>query len=143
MLEQVKDYKVFSNKGFAIGKVNGLAVLGSGNAITSSGIVMPIVAEVTPASSRAEGKLIATGELGKQAKEAVQNISAVIKRHMHRDFTSYDIHVQFILQVARGVEGDSASVSVSVAVISAIEGIPVNQEVAMTGSLDVRGTSCP
>ncbi|MGC8628803.1 MAG: ATP-dependent protease LonB [Candidatus Micrarchaeia archaeon] len=143
ILEQVKDYKVFNTKGYAIGKVNGLAVLGSGSTITSSGIVMPIVAEVTPASSRAEGKLIATGELGKQAKEAVQNISAVIKRHMQRDFASYDIHVQFILQAASGVEGDSASISVAVAVISAMEGIPVNQEVAMTGSLDVRGNVLP
>ncbi len=143
VLEQIHDYKIFSNAGYAIGKVNGLAVLASKNTITSSGIVMPIVAEVTPASSRAEGKLIATGELGKQAKEAVQNISAVIKRHMHRDFASYDIHVQFILQAASGVEGDSASVSVAVAVISAMEGIPVSQEVAMTGSLDVRGNVLP
>ncbi|MEM3781595.1 MAG: ATP-dependent protease LonB [Candidatus Micrarchaeaceae archaeon] len=143
MLEQIKGYKVFHAKGYAIGKVNGLAVLGSGSNITSSGIIMPIVAEVTPASSRSEGKLIATGELGKQAKEAVQNISAVIKRHMQRDFASYDIHVQFILQAAKGVEGDSASVSVAVAVISAMEGIPVSQEVAMTGSLDVRGNVLP
>ncbi|MGC8547417.1 MAG: ATP-dependent protease LonB [Candidatus Micrarchaeia archaeon] len=143
ILEQIKDYKVFNTKGYSIGKVNGLAVLGSGSAVTSSGIVMPIVAEVTPASSRAEGKLIATGELGKQAREAVQNISAVIKRHMQRDFASYDIHVQFILQATKGVEGDSASVSVAVAVISAMEGIPVNQEVAMTGSLDVRGNVLP
>ncbi|MGC8675995.1 MAG: ATP-dependent protease LonB [Candidatus Micrarchaeia archaeon] len=143
VLEQIKDYKIFQATGHSIGKVNGLAVLGSGSTITSSGIVMPIVAEVTPASSRSEGKLIATGELGKQAKEAVQNISAVIKRHMQRDFASYDIHVQFILQAARGVEGDSASVSVAVAVISAMEGIPVNQDVAMTGSLDVRGNVLP
>ncbi|MEM0074606.1 MAG: ATP-dependent protease LonB, partial [Candidatus Micrarchaeaceae archaeon] len=82
VLDQIKEYKEFQTKGYLIGKVNGLAVLGSGSIITSSGIVMPIVAEVTPASSRSEGKLIATGELGKQAKEAVQNISAVIKRHM-------------------------------------------------------------
>jgi len=143
ILDQVKDYKVFKTEGYAIGKVNGLAVLSGGNTITEAGIVMPIVAEVTPASSRAEGKLIATGELGKQAKEAVQNISAVIKRHMLRDFANYDIHVQFILQAARGVEGDSASISIAVAVISAMEGIPINQEVAMTGSLDVRGNVLP
>ena len=72
----------------------------------------------------------------------MKNISAVIKRHMKRDFASYDIHVQFV-QAASGVEGDSASVSVAVAVISAMEGIPINQEVAMTGSLDVRGDVLP
>jgi len=41
------------------------------------------------------------------------------------------------------VEGDSASISVAVAVISALEGIPVDQEIAMTGSLSVRGEVLP
>lgn len=139
-LEYTKDYRVFDNKGYAIGKVNGLAVMGSN--VTATGIITPIAAEVTPASSRAEGKLIATGKLGKIAREAVKNISAVIKRHMNRDIASYDIHVQFI-QTYSGVEGDSASVSVAVAVISALEGIPVRQDVAMTGSLSVRGMVLP
>jgi Lon-like ATP-dependent protease len=139
-LEYIKDYRVFGTRGFAIGKVNGLAVIG--NSVTATGIVTPIVAEVTPASSRAEGKLIATGKLGKIAREAVKNISAVIKRHMHRDIASYDIHVQFI-QTYAGVEGDSASISVAVSVISALEGIPVRQDTAMTGSLSVRGMVLP
>ena len=42
-----------------------------------------------------------------------------------------------------GVEGDSASVSIATAVISAIEKIPVDQTVAMTGSLSVRGDVLP
>jgi Lon-like ATP-dependent protease len=139
-LEYRKDYKVFNTKGFAIGKVNGLAVIGS--SYLSAGIIIPIVAEVTQASSRSEGKLIATGKLGKIAQEAVKNISAVIKRHMNRDVAGYDIHIQF-LQTYEGVEGDSASISVAVSVISAMEGIPVDQSVAMTGSLSVRGDVLP
>ncbi len=139
-LDYTKDYQVFTTSGYAIGRVNGLAVMGSD--VTATGIVTPIAAEVTPASSRSEGKLIATGKLGKIAQEAVKNISAVIKRHMHRDIASYDIHVQFI-QTYAGVEGDSASVSVAVSVISALEGIPVRQDTAMTGSLSVRGMVLP
>jgi Lon-like ATP-dependent protease len=53
-----------------------------------------------------------------------------------------DIHVQFIGTYG-GVEGDSASVTVATAVISAIENIPVRQDVAMTGSLSVRGDVLP
>ncbi len=53
-----------------------------------------------------------------------------------------DIHIQFI-GTYMGVEGDSASVSVATAVISAIEGIPVRQDLAMTGSLSVRGDVLP
>ncbi len=139
-LEYRKDYKIFKTTGFAIGRVNGLAIVGS--SYLSAGMVLPIVAEVTRASSTTEGKLIPTGKLGKIASEAVKNISAVIKRHMNRDMTKYDIHVQF-LQTYEGVEGDSASISVAVAVISALEGMPVSQEVAMTGSLSVRGDVLP
>ncbi len=139
-LEYRKDYRLFNTSGYAIGKVNGLAVIGS--SYLAAGIVMPIVSEVTPSSSRAEGKLIATGKLGKIAKEAVKNISAVIKRHMNRDFSNFDIHVQF-LQTYEGVEGDSASISIAVAVISAMEGIPIDESIAMTGSLSVRGDVLP
>jgi len=107
-----------------------------------SGLVMPIVAEVTPASSKSEGKLIATGKLGTIAKEAVENVSALIKKHIGKDVSLYDMHVQF-LQTYEGVEGDSASVSIAVAIISAMEGIPVRQDTAMTGSLSVRGEVLP
>ncbi|MEM4348664.1 MAG: ATP-dependent protease LonB [Candidatus Anstonellaceae archaeon] len=138
VIESRKDYQVFSAEGSQIGKVNGLAVLGD----TLSGLVLPIVAEVTPSSSKSEGKLIATGKLGTIAKEAVENVSAIIKKHIGRDVSQYDMHVQF-LQTYEGVEGDSASISIAVAIISAMEGIPVRQEVAMTGSLSVRGEVLP
>jgi Lon-like ATP-dependent protease len=137
-IENRKDYQVFVSQGTRIGKVNGLAVLGD----AMSGLVMPIVAEVTPASSSSEGKLIATGKLGTIAKEAVENVSAIIKKHIGKDVSQYDMHVQF-LQTYEGVEGDSASISIAVAIISAMEGIPVKQEVAMTGSLSVRGEVLP
>ncbi|MCS7109574.1 MAG: ATP-dependent protease LonB, partial [Candidatus Micrarchaeota archaeon] len=114
------------------------AVLGDG----TSGLVIPIVAEVTPASSKFEGKVIATGKLGEIAKEAVNNVSAIIKKHMKKDVTAYDIHIQF-LQTYEGVEGDSASISVALAVLSAMEGVAIRQDVAMTGSLSVRGQVLP
>ncbi len=135
-----KDYQVFTNKGYAIGKVNGLAVVGS--SIMTAGIIVPIVAEVTPASSRSEGRFIPTGKLGKIASEAVKNVSAIIKKHMGKDVANYDMHVQF-LQTYEGIEGDSASISVAVSIISAMESLPVDQSVAMTGSLSVRGAVLP
>ena len=137
-VESRKDYPVFMTSGSQVGKVNGLAVLGD----SSSGLVMPIVAEVTPASSKSEGKLIATGKLGTIAKEAVENVSAIMKKHMGKDVSQYDMHVQF-LQTYEGVEGDSASISIAVAILSAMEGIPVKQDIAMTGSLSVRGEVLP
>ena len=138
-LEYRKGYDVFRVKGYSIGKVNGLAVIGA--ATTYSGVLIPIVAEVTPAGSRSEGKFIPTGRLGKTATEAVKNVSAIIKKHMGKETANYDMHVQF-LQI-EGVEGDSASISVAVSIISAMENVPVDQSIAMTGSLSVRGEVLP
>ena len=47
------------------------------------------------------------------------------------------------LQTYEGLEGDSASISVITAVVSAMEGVPVRQDTAMTGSLSIRGTVLP
>jgi len=136
-ISRKKEYEVYSVEGYEVGKVNGLAVIGS-----DSGVILPIVAEVAPAQSREEGKIIATGKLRTIAREAIQNVSAIIKKHTGRDISNYDVHIQF-LQTYEGVEGDSASISVATAVFSALENIPVDQSVAMTGSLSVRGDVLP
>ena len=141
-IERRKEYRSFRTTGGAVGMVNGLAVMGGGDVGEPSGIVMPIVAEVTPASNPQEGKIIATGKLGEIAKEAIQNISAVLKKYSGADLRNYDIHVQFIGSY-EGVEGDSASISIATAVLSALENVEIDQNVAMTGSLSVRGEVLP
>jgi len=135
-MERRKDYSMFHSSGDEIGRVNGLAVMGD------SGIVLPIMAEVTPAQSKEEGKIIATGKLQEIAREAVTNVSVLIKKFLGEDITNKDVHIQFI-GTYEGVEGDSASISIATAVISALEGVPVKQTVAMTGSLSVRGDVMP
>jgi Lon-like ATP-dependent protease len=142
-IEQRKEYRSFKIEGQEVGVVNGLAVHSADPSMSEfSGLVLPIVAEVTPAGSQSEGKVIATGKLGEIAKESVLNISAIIKKFIGRDITEHDIHIQFI-GTYEGLEGDSASISVITAVISAMEGIPVRQDTAMTGSLSIRGTVLP
>jgi Lon-like ATP-dependent protease len=61
---------------------------------------------------------------------------------MGRDISTHDIHIQFI-GTYEGVEGDSASISLITAVISAMENVAVRQDVAMTGSISIRGTVLP
>jgi len=136
-LERRRDYQMFRNTGAEVGRVNGLAVMGD-----DSGVVLPIVAEITPAQSKEEGRVIATGLLKEIALEAVQNVSAFIKKFSGEDITNKDVHIQFI-GTYEGVEGDSASISIATAVISALEEVPVDQSVAMTGSLSVRGEVLP
>ena len=138
-----KEYKTFPTDGEAVGVVNGLAAMNSGSSMSEmSGIVLPIVAEVTPAHTKNGGTIIATGKLGEIAKEAVTNVSALIKKYTGEDISQHDVHIQFI-GTYDGVEGDSASISVATAVISALEDVPVDQTIAMTGSLSVRGQVLP
>ena len=142
-VERRKDYKTYSVEGSEIGMVNGLAVMGANSGMSEmAGILMPIVAEVTPAQYKNHGRVIATGKLGEIAKEAVENVSALIKKYTGEDISKYDIHVQFV-GAYEGVEGDSASVSIATAVISALENAEIDQTVALTGSLSVRGQVLP
>ncbi len=142
-LEVRKEYKSFIIEGAQVGMVNGLAALNTQSSMSEySGVVLPIVAEVTPAQTKNAGKIIATGKLGEIAKEAVSNVSAIIKKYTGEDISNHDVHVQFI-GTYEGVEGDSASISVATAVISALEDVPVDQTIAMTGSLSVRGMVLP
>lgn len=143
MIENSKAYQLFNTTGAKVGTVNGLAALDSGTGMAEySGIMLPIVAEVTPAQQKEGGKLIATGKLGEIAKEAVENISAVIKKYSDKKLSEVDIHLQYI-GTYEGVEGDSASITMATVILSALEEIPIRQDLAMTGSLSVRGKVLP
>lgn len=138
-IEHKKEYEVIKTEGQAVGRVNGLAVIGAGS--SHSGIVLPIEAEVTQGGQKSQ--IFATGKLGEIAKEAVTNVSAIVKRYFGEDIKeTKDIFVQF-LQTYEGVEGDSASIAVAVAIISALTDAPIKQNFAMTGSLSVRGEVLP
>ncbi|HTW77814.1 MAG TPA: ATP-dependent protease LonB, partial [Thermoplasmata archaeon] len=85
-IEHRKEYRMFSTEGAAVGVVNGLAAINAQSGMSEfSGIVLPIVAEVTPAQTRDGGVVVATGKLGEIAREAVQNVSALIKKYTGED----------------------------------------------------------
>ena len=144
--QHLREYEMTIVEGTRIGRVNGLAVTGN-----DAGSVLPIMAEVTPAQGES-GQIIATGVSGKRqepwlkdeesiAQQSIKNVSALIKKFTGKDIKNMDVHIQFI--GTYGAEGDSASISIATAVMSAIEGIPIRQDIAMTGSLSVRGDVLP
>lgn len=141
MIERRQEYSLIVNSGQRCGRVNGLAVLGADSGLSDySGIMLPVEALVTPSQSSG-GKVFATGGLSDLAKESVTNVSAVIKKLTGKNVSDYDIHIQFV--DTHGVDGDSASITIATAVISALEDIPIRQDLAMTGSLSVRGEVLP
>jgi Lon-like ATP-dependent protease len=136
-IEQKQQYGQESESTSQIGRVNGLAVMGD-----DSGIVLPVMSKIADSQKTGKGEIIATGKLQDIAEEAVDNVSAIIKDVSEQDLTEKDIHIQFV-QTYEGVQGDSASVTVATAIVSALEDIPVRQDLAMTGSLSVRGDVLP
>ncbi|PIN74513.1 ATP-dependent protease LonB [Candidatus Woesearchaeota archaeon CG10_big_fil_rev_8_21_14_0_10_37_12] len=136
-IERKREYEIIITTGKQIGRVNGLAVIGGA---THSGIILPIEAAVGPWGK--EKEIVATGKLGIIAKEAVKNVTPIVKKYFAKDIKDHDIYVQF-LQTYEGVEGDSASIAVAVSIISALQQVPVRQDTAMTGSLSVRGDVLP
>lgn len=138
-VEIKKQYEIINTEGSAVGKINGLAVIGPSPPY--SGMVMPIEAEVVKGGKGTQ--FIATGKLGDIAKESVTNVSALIKKTFGEDLTKeYSVYIQF-LQTHSGVEGDSASIAVATAIVSALKNIPIKQNIAMTGSLSIRGEVLP
>ena len=138
-IERKKEYDVIVTEGKKVGRVNGLAVIGAGASL--SGIILPIEAEVTPGTDQKE--IVATGKLGEIAKEAIKNVTAIVRKFFGDDIKNgHEIYVQF-LQTHDGVEGDSASIAVATAIISALKDVPIKQDYAMTGSLSVRGDVLP
>ncbi len=137
-IKEKKEYDIIQVDGARVGRVNGLAVIEN----SDSGLMLPIEAIVTKSMRKGAGEIIATGKLGEIAQEAVKNVSAIVKLYSKQPLSDYDIHIQF-LQAHSGVEGDSASVSVALAILSALSGVPIKQSVAMTGSLSILGEVLP
>ena len=101
-------------------------------------MVLPVEAMVTPTQGRS-GQVIATGGLSDLAKESVT-------QHQRGSEETHGEGHQG-LRPTRAVPRDpqrgwdSASITMATAIISAFEGVPIDQNLAMTGSLTVRGES--
>ncbi|MFX0051145.1 MAG: ATP-dependent protease LonB [Candidatus Hermodarchaeota archaeon] len=139
-VEHKKEYQVIQTTGGMVGRVNGLAVLADPTGGARGGHITTIEALVVPAQG-VGGKTIATGSLRVIARESVQNVSALIKRYTGKDISKMDVHIQFL--GTHGIEGDSASVTIATAIMSDLLNLPVRQDLAMTGSLSVRGEVLP
>ena len=135
LIEQKKDLKKYiSTLTDAIGYVVGLAVFHSQSSGQMFGQPLPIHGQII--SGGTDG-VIAPGKLGDIAKAAAQNVRASIKkvfRKIGAPYVGYEMHIEYI-QAHGGVEGDSASMAMDIALISDYIRQPVNQTIGITGSL--------
>jgi len=135
LIEQKKDLKKYiSTLTDAIGYVVGLAVFNSQASGQMYGQPLPIHGQILAGGT--DG-VTAPGKIGEIAKAAAQNVRASIKKVFNKiglPYMGYEMHVEYI-QAHGGVEGDSASVAMDIALISDYIRRPVNQTMGVTGSL--------
>lgn len=121
-----------------VGLVNGLAWTSVG------GVLLQVEVNVCPGS----GKVELTGNLGNVMKESCYAAVSYIRAHaeelgISQDFyQKKDIHVHFP-EGAVPKDGPSAGVTITTALVSALTGAPVRQDVAMTGEVTLRGRVLP
>jgi len=135
IVEYKKDLKKYiSAVTDSIGYVVGLAVMSSRSSGRMYGQPLPIHCQINAGSP---DSVTASGKIGDIAKAAAQNVRASIKNVFDKigaPYVGYEMHVEYI-QAHGGVEGDSASVAIDVALISDYIRQPVNQKYGVTGSL--------
>lgn len=121
-----------------VGVVNGLAWTAVG------GTTMPIEVAVMDGT----GKLELTGNLGDVMQESARIAVSYVRTraedwHIDKDFyKAKDLHIH-VPEGAVPKDGPSAGVTMTTAIVSALTGIPVKSDVAMTGEISLRGKVLP
>ncbi len=117
-----------------VGQVTGLAWTEvGGELLTIEAVALP-----------GKGNILRTGSLGDVMKESVEAARSVVRARASRlgirddTFERTDIHVH-VPEGATPKDGPSAGVAMTTALVSALTGIPVRADVAMTGEITLRG----
>ena len=141
-LEMIKENSLLINtSGFEVGELNGLTVMSIGdytfgkpakitvNTYTGKNGVVNIEREVEISGpSHSKGVLILTGYLGEMF---AQDIPLCLTASICFE------------QLYNGVDGDSASSTELYGLLSSLSGIPINQSIAVTGSVNQKGQIQP
>lgn len=120
--------------GAETGKIFGLGVSGHrGSLIELEAIAFP--------AEKAPGTIRFNDTAGSMAKDSVVNAASVYRKLHGENLNQYDIHINVI--GGGNVDGPSAGAAIYLAVSSAVRGLPVRQDVAISGEISIQGRVKP
>jgi len=114
-----------------VGRIFGLGVLGF------VGSIIEIEAVAFPVKKKGTGSIRFNDTAGSMAKDSVFNAASVIRQATGEDLNNYDVHVNVV--GGGQIDGPSAGCAITLAIISALQGKPLKQNVAVTGEISIQG----
>lgn len=122
---------VRASSGAEVGHVLGLGVNGF------VGSVVEIEAVAFKARMSGKGTVRFNETAGSMAKDSVFNAASLIRRFTGEDISDYDLHINVV--GGGRIDGPSAGTAIFLAAMSAIQGRPVRQDLAVTGEVSLQG----
>jgi ATP-dependent Lon protease len=101
------------------------------------GSILEIEAVTFPAKEAGKGKLRMNDTAGSMVKDSLFNAGVSLRKTCGIDISSSDIHVNIV--GGAQVDGPSAGLAITLAIFSSITGIPIRQDVAITGEVSLQG----
>lgn len=117
-----------------VGRITGLAWTSVGGELLT----------IECATMQGKGELVFTGSLGDVMKESIRAAMSVVRAGGERfgidydKFKNTDLHIH-MPEGATPKDGPSAGIALTTAIVSAMTGIPIRADVAMTGEVTLRG----
>ena len=117
-----------------VGRITGLAWTSVGGELLT----------IESATMQGKGELVFTGSLGDVMKESIRAAMSVVRAGGERfgidyeKFKNTDLHIH-IPEGATPKDGPSAGIALTTAIVSAMTGIAIRADIAMTGEVTLRG----
>ncbi len=118
-----------------VGHIFGLGVAGF------LGSVIEIEAVAFPAHEKGKGTVRFNETAGSMAKDSVFNAASVLRSFTGKDIHDYDVHINVI--GGGNIDGPSAGTAILAAIVSAVTGRKIRQDVAVTGEISLQGRVRP
>ena len=123
---------------------NDTAQIGRILALAASGYlgsVLEVEAVAFPATEQGRGKIRFNEAAGKMARDSVFNATTVLRSISGLDIENYDLHINIV--GGANVDGPSAGAALFLAIYSTLKGMPVRQDIAVSGELSLQGKLKP